>query len=342
MKRCRSVESESNTPLKCARLIPARITNNPARRRSSAVEDAIETMLEEEQEDAHRSTGLGADFFASMSEHAREVRELRVAEARRQGVSILYMVAAHFNVDTSTEAFALAVALLERCLKTLKLTEEQRGSLELPLVCFQISLKFTDGCPPLLSDLSSCITGVVVHTKTVGDLEIAVLDALKWRVGTVTAAQIIREALSLSPASLREQWRSSLHFHIELYHKTIPSDSPSHRPSATVSALIGIVAHKAGYDAEALESWLPPALMPPLQVADSLRVDDATFDTPSGGAGGGVGGDDAARRARETLWVVRALRGALALSEPDVIEREASTSPPLWITGGGVSRVEWA
>ncbi|KAJ1463609.1 hypothetical protein T484DRAFT_3628192, partial [Baffinella frigidus] len=200
-----------------------------------------------------------------------------------------------------------------------------------------------DGCPPLLSDLCACITGVVVHTKTIGDLEIAVLDALKWRVGTVTAAQIIREALSLSPASLREQWRSSLHFHLELYHSSIPSDS--HLPSAAASALIGIVAHKAGYDAEEFESWLPPALMPPLHrmaEADAAAARDATFDTPSGGAGRGFWGGDSPEREIQTMWCVSAVRSALALSEPGVKKREASTSPPLWIPGGGGSRVEWA
>ena len=69
MKRCRSVESGSHTWHKCVRLISGApvesITNNPARRRSSAVHDAIETMLEEEQEDARRSREAGADFFAS-------------------------------------------------------------------------------------------------------------------------------------------------------------------------------------------------------------------------------------------------------------------------------------
>ena len=366
-KRCRSVESEfdEHTPRKCVRLVPGApvATNKCARRRSSATHDALETMLEEEEEESRWG---GAGFYASMSAYQREVCELQVRETRRQGVAILSMLSKRFHVDTSTEVFALSVSLLQRCLTTHKLTAEQRESLELPLVCFQIAVKYADGCSPLLSHLCSCIPDVPVHPGTVSALELVVLSFLNWKIETVTAAQILRSALALAPASLREQWRSSLHFHVDLYHGSLPSDSQHHLPSAAASAILGIVAHKAGYSAEHLAAWLPQALMPPLHrmadcdaaacVTPSLPHDpfaicdaaasqsDATPSGPGraqgaaccGGRGGHDDGARSRRRERETLWCVSALRGALALSAPDVIRRELSASPPLWIpTGGG-------
>ncbi|KAJ1477833.1 hypothetical protein T484DRAFT_1819780 [Baffinella frigidus] len=343
-KRVRIVKGEF-IKRKCLRTIPqvafsvksgSRIMNC-----SSAVHNVLDTMLEEEeeQEEARRSGGAGADFFAltaSMTEYQRELWELRVGEARRQGVSILFTLANLFGVDTSTDAFALSVSLLQRCLTTPKLSHEQRSSLELPLACFLLATKYADGRPPGLTDLCACLPGVDIHPRTVCDLELAVLQALNWKIDTVCAAHILRQAVSLAPPQIIHAWRASLHFHLDLYHADVSSDFAHHRQSAAASGIIALVAHKAGYDAQSLAAWLPHEMLPPLhRMAES---DAAGRDTPSGAlgegvegvCGGGAEGGGAARRERETLWCVGALRGALAVAEPDVIQREASASPPLW------------
>ena len=186
------MESDVEEPRKCVRLIPQEfleeaIKNMSSPQRSSAVQDALETILEEEQ-----AAGSVADFFASMSEYGadffasceREVCELRAGEARRQGVAILSMAeaATSFHADTSMEAFALSVSLLQHCITTRKLSIEQRESLELPLVCFLIATKYADGAPPLLCHLCSCIPGVDINQRAVSDLELVVLKALNWTI----------------------------------------------------------------------------------------------------------------------------------------------------------------
>ena len=72
-------------------------------------------------------------------------------------------VASQFRISTCTEAFALSVALFDRCTTAPELTTLQRECCELPMASFLLRIKFLDGCPPRLVDLYRAVGGIEVE-----------------------------------------------------------------------------------------------------------------------------------------------------------------------------------
>jgi hypothetical protein len=225
---------------------------------------------------------------------------------------LLPQIAAEFQLGTCTETFALSVALWDRCITSPKLTTLQRECYELPMACFLLAVKFSDGCPPRLEDLCGALQGVAANPRAVEVLEMAVLEALEWKVDTVTVTHLLLQAVLLLPAGLRETWRASMRPHVDACHvKGLTSDQ---KASTAAAAIIGIVAHTSGLTEECMASWLPAALTPPL---DAL-------------ASGAEGGGGVSARDRETLACMEELRRALPLALP----QEAGRAAPLpWELG---------
>jgi len=195
---------------------------------------------------------------------------------------------------------------------TPKLTSLQRECYELPMVCFLLAIKFSDGCPPLLDHLclSLAFEGIEADKRALAALESAVLAALQWRVDTVTVTHLLLQALQLLPAGQRDSWRASMSTHVNAFHAECMTTD--FRASTAAAAIIGIVAHTAGLSEECLAPWLPHALTPPL---DAL---------------GGAAEVSAAQR--ETLACMQEVRRALPPDAPhDGHAREASLSPPMGI-----------
>jgi len=174
-----------------------------------------------------------------------------------------------FQISTSSEAFALSVALFHRCLTTLTLMAEQRESYELPMVCFQLAVKFADGCPPLLKDLCRCFEGIEIDARDATQLEVDILSALDWNIDMVTVTQVLKQALALSPLSLREVWRSSMGEYLDLFHDRVSTD---YGAAAVASAIIAAMVVDAGLGIEVLAGWLPASLMPPLDHLNKSSV----------------------------------------------------------------------
>lgn len=142
------------------------------------------------------------------------------------------------------------MALFDRCIAAPELTTLQRECYELPMVCFLIALKFSDGCPPLLEDLCRSVKGISSDPHTVQDLEHSVLVALHWKIDIVTITHLTGQAVQLLPADRRDTWRASIRQHVDVYHAQCISTD--HRASTAAAAIIGAVAHAEGLDM----SWL--------------------------------------------------------------------------------------
>jgi hypothetical protein len=176
------------------------------------------------------------------------------------------------------------------------------------MACFLLAIKFSDGCPPRLEDLCGALQGVAANPRAVEVLESAVLEALEWKVDTVTVTHLLRQAVLLLPAGLRETWKASMRPHMDACHvKGLTSDQ---KASTAAAAIIGIVAHTSGLTEECMASWLPAALTPPL---DTLLRAGA-----SGAGGGGVSARD-----RETLVCMEELWRARPLAIPQEVDRAA-------------------
>ncbi|KAJ1487284.1 hypothetical protein T484DRAFT_2020020 [Baffinella frigidus] len=318
-------------------------------RDSAAARRVIEVMLEEEP--PRRTRDSFACLAATTDAPARELSLLRLDEARRRGVAVLFELATEFRVDTCSEIFALGVALLDRCITTPKLPTLQRECYELPMVCFLLALKFSDGCPPLLDHLCLALVGIEADPRAVAALEGAVLEALQWKIDTVTVTHLLLQAFQLLPAGQRDTWRASMTEHVDIFHAQCMTTD--FRASTAAAAIIGNLAHSAGLTEACLAPWLPAALTPPL---DALLRAEA--DTGVAGAGivgragnvgvagavsegGGVGAVSAMQG--ETLACMHELRHALPEGggTQDAV-REASLSPPFGLRASRSVVSEWA
>ena len=138
--------------------------------------------------------------------------------------------------------------------------------------------------------------------------------SLMW--GDAALSSDLREGLSLPPALSRQEGACDGRGCVGgEFNRVSSSASKAITPCAYLSARGG----DAALSRPPALSGGDAALSLPLA---SLREGDAVLSLP-----------ELSRRERETLKCVRALRGALALAERDVVAREVSSSPPVWIPG---------
>ena len=154
------------------------------------------------------------------------------------------------------------MVLFDRCTTAPEITALHRDCYELPMACFLLAIKFSDGFPPRLVDLCRAVEGIEVSSRNVEVLETAVLSALQWNIDTVTVAHLLLQAVQLLPTGLRGAWTASIRPHLDVYHTH--SVSTEHRASTAAAAILGLVALAAGFTEARLARWLPEALTPPL------------------------------------------------------------------------------
>ncbi|KAJ1464649.1 hypothetical protein T484DRAFT_3134244, partial [Baffinella frigidus] len=167
-----------------------------------------------------------------------------VGDRLRWGSSIIYMVSKAYHLETSSHAFGLAISLLHRALSLPTFRDQAALDPALPLACCSLGIKWECGAGPKISHVCDFVAesmGIVIQDQALVQMELSLVEALKWSIDAVTPSLLLTNLLALSRPTSMPNLRNVVNFFLKVYYMYIAPHA-AHRPSTVVQAIFAAVA----------------------------------------------------------------------------------------------------